>query len=95
VDFASRIKHRLTAYNNGGKLDGDAYSPPPDKHSGRIVYNDPNASCDTVDCLIREAKSTFEGTDYDPLTANSNIWLRAVFRKCGIRLNITFFGVFY
>jgi RHS repeat-associated protein len=94
VDRQER-SHRLTAFNNGGRLDGGAYSPPPDTHTGRVIYNDPKASCDTVDCLIREAQSTFEDSNYDPLISNSNIWLRAVFRKCGIRLNITFFGPLY
>ncbi|MGA9413411.1 MAG: RHS repeat-associated core domain-containing protein [Terriglobales bacterium] len=62
---------------------------------GNVDYSNPNASCDTVDCLIKQTNAE---TNYPVHFAyglfgpNSNTMLNNTFLSCGINLGLTWSG---
>ncbi len=70
---------------------------PMDPFTGRVIYKNDNANCDTADCLDNSAAayqaSSLTWPKYKYFRGpNSNTWIRALFGQCGINLHTRWYG---
>jgi RHS repeat-associated protein len=101
VTGSNGTQHSLSAGPNGpynnSTLGGWDTPSPPDPFTGRSIYKDDNANCDTANCLINNADAYQANTAAWPKYKylggpNSNTWVRGLFGQCGINLHNRWYG---
>ncbi len=101
VTDSNGITHSLSAGPNGpynnSTLGGWDTPNPPSPFTGRDIYHNDKANCDSADCLINNADAYQVNTagwpKYKYLGGpNSNSWLRNLFGGCGINLHNRWYG---
>ncbi|HET9406396.1 MAG TPA: RHS repeat-associated core domain-containing protein [Candidatus Sulfotelmatobacter sp.] len=101
VTDSNGVTHSLSGGPNGpynnSTLGGWDTPNPSGSFTGRDIYHNNNANCDTANCLISHADAYQANTagwpKYKYLGGpNSNTWLRDLFGGCGINLHERWYG---
>ena len=101
VTDSNGITHSLSAGPNGpynnSTLGGWDTPNPPSPFTGRDIYHNDKANCDSADCLINNTDAYQVNTAEWPKDKylggpNSNTWLRNLFGGCGINLHNRWYG---
>ena len=95
--FAFWAKGWATRPYNNSTLGGWDTPNPPTPFTGRNIYHDANADCDTANCLVNNTDAYQANPagwpKYKYLGGpNSNTWLRNLFGSCGINLHNRWYG---
>jgi len=94
------VEHSLTAGPTGDPLNSDLNAwdipNPPDAFTGHTVYKKDPADCNEADCLIKKTDD-INGQPNKPkyhafFGPNSDTMLKDIFRSCGIKLHIRWYG---